>query len=159
MSVVSRVMLGNEQLSDFQKENIDVKLYSDRKFMFEDSIIITPESIPMIANYDFSNYIIFLDEFNSIIEHVLQSTTMKNNRIITLRVLVTMIRGCKQFIAVDADISAIATKFLDLTSIKYKFIENKFLHFKDTPTQIYSSEQLFMQNLKSEQSYLLCCDS
>jgi len=159
ISIVSRVMLGQDQYIDLQADDIDVRFYQDRNFKFGDSLIITPESIPLIGNYDISNYVIFLDEFNSIIEHILQSSTMKHNRIMALRILLSMLKGCKNFIAVDADISMLALEFLKMADVKYTFIENEFKHYQDTQAIHYVNEYDFMKEIEGQSKYLVCCDS
>lgn len=159
VSVVSRIVLGQEQFNDFKKSGIDAKFYQERDFKYGDSIIITPESIPMIANYDFSKYVFFFDEFNSIIEHVLQSTTLNKNRIATLRIILSMLRACRQFICVDADISEVAMKFLECAEVKFDFIKNTFQHFRNTEAIHFKDEQKFMNKLIDQEKYLVCCDS
>ena len=159
ISIVSRVCLGSEQYRSFKDEGVECEFYQNKKFDFGQSLIITPESLPQIVNYDFSKYVVFLDEFNSIIEHILSSSTMNNNRVLVLFMIQKMIRTCKQFIAVDADISQVAMKFVKSTGVKYRYYKNIYKHFNGVDVYFDKDQQEFYDKLKAEDKFILSCDS
>jgi len=158
ISIVSRVNLGVEQHRNFG-ESRNVKLYTDQNFRFGDNIIITPESCSQIASYDFSDYIIFMDEFNSIVEHILSSTTLNKRRKNTFFTIARMISTCSQFIAVDADISPISQAFVDRLKVEYKLVNNKFNNFKNKHVKFFQDEDKLLDKLRTESKFILCCDS
>ena len=158
ISIVSRVNLGVEQYRNFGKYR-DVKLYTNQDFRYGDNIIITPESCGQIANYDFSDYVIFLDEFNSITEHVITSTTLNKRRRNTFITLCKMLETCAQFIAVDADISPVSQEFVDKLQVKYRLVNNIFNNFKDKQVNFFQTEEALKEKLKTEEKFILCCDS
>ena len=158
ISIVSRVNLGVEQHRNFGATR-DVRLYTNQDFKFGDNIIITPESCGQIQSYDFSNYVIFLDEFNSIIEHIVTSTTLNKRRRNTFDTICKMLISCDQFIAVDADISPISQEFIDKLQVKYKLVNNIYNNFKGIHAKFYDVESELQEKLKGEDKFILCCDS
>jgi len=159
ISLVSRVVLGLEQADNMERAGIDVKLYQDKTFQYGDNIIITPESAPIILNYDFSKYIVFLDEFDSIIRHITTSTTLNRNRVKAFGALIKMLATCKQFIAVDADISVISQHLVQQVGRKYSFYWNEFKNYNATRVQFVNDEAEFFNMVKQEETYLLATDS
>lgn len=163
ISITSRIALSYEQYNDLKEADIDVHHYSKNEFEFGDSFIITPESSVKIDKYDFSNYIIFMDEFDSIIKHVLTSDTLVKSRKQVFQCLVRMIATCKQFICVDADVSSISKGFLDCivkhTTKSFEFYVNIFKNYSGTKVKIINDEDSFFHLLSQKDKYLLCSDS
>lgn len=159
ISLVSRVSLGLEQFEDMKDEGIECKFYQNHDFSPCDSLIITPESLPIISNYSFENYIVFMDEFNSIIEHILQSSTLNRNRVLVLFMIMKILRTCKQFICVDADISSVALEFLESVGVSFKFYLNTYKHFQNVRCTFINSEEEILNKIIKEDKYLLCSDS
>jgi len=169
ISIVSRCKLGIDQNIKFSNHGLDIQYYTDREFRWGDNIIITCESLHHLENYDFSDYVVYFDEFESILKHICLSTTMKYRKrffIILIKILIC----CKQFICTDADISTITTNFInnidDTFQKKSKKINkecilavNKFKHFQNISVNIYTDESNFYDKLKTEEEFLLCCDS
>ena len=93
LSIVSRISLAEEQCKNFNKfcnekyeheerTGLATYLYKDiPKYEFHmyegDNLVIQLESIINCEQWDFSEYIVFMDEFNSIIEHLLSSDTLQ----------------------------------------------------------------------------------
>lgn len=159
ISITSRVSLSYEQCESFRKEGLEVEHYKDSTFEFGDNIVITPESSLMIRNFDFSNYVIFLDEFDSIINHVLTSDTLKNKRKDVFRTLLRMLACCDQFIAVDADISEISKRVLDFLQVDYEFYINRYKNYRNVKVHVLYDEEEFFNKVRSKEKYLLCSDS
>lgn len=159
ISVTSRVSLSYDQFNSFVEEGMVVKHYEAKDFRFGDNIIITPESSTCISNYDFSKYIIFLDEFDSILNHVLNSSTVKKNRKDVFKNLTRMILTSKQFICADADISYISKYFLDAFKINYDFYINTFQNYENVKVNVIYDEEAFFDLIKQKDEYILCSDS
>lgn len=159
ISLVSRRLLGKEQQENLKKLDIDSKFYLDDEFDYGDNIIICADSLLKIGNFDFSEYVIFIDEFNSVVEYILNSSTfIKNNRRIVFNIIKNMIYNSKLFIGVDADISVISYNFLESIT-KFKFIVNENKYFEGVPYYLYNDENLFIENLKKEDKFILASDS
>ena len=159
ISIVSRVELGNEQHSTLKAHGVNCEIYTDQTFKYGDNIIITPESSVLIHNYDFSNYVIFLDEFNSITEHLLSSSTLNKRRKQAFTTVCHMLKTSKQFIAVDADISELSQSYLNHLGVEYKLVKNIFQNFKHKVVDFMNDEKDFLAKLKREKKFILCCDS
>lgn len=165
ISITSRKTLSYEQYRDFMKEINDNNLgarvhhYEDNDYYPGDSIIITPESSIKLVAYDFSNYIIFMDEFNSIVGHALTSETMENTRFPVFKMLVKMILTCKQFLCVDADISATSKRFLDYFSLPYKFDVFTKSSYEGVEVEVLYDEAKFYDILRGTDVYLFCSDT
>ena len=162
ISIVSRISLGTSQYETMASKRDVMKFYQTQKdFKTGDSLIIQIDSIQHLLKIDdFSNYVVFLDEFNSIIEHLVTSPTLSKNRVLAYALMLKLLKGCKQFIATDADISDISLDFLkDVKNKTYDYIVNKHMHNNATPTEEIFEYELLMQQLKNTDKYLCCCDS
>jgi hypothetical protein len=131
ISIVSRISLADEQYKTFNNFGIDCIHYQDLNnettyFNEGDNLIITVDSLLKLLHYtddnddegynqiDLKGYTIFLDEFNSILEHLINSPTLKNYRTFIFDYFIKLINNSKRYIGVDADISDISNKFMDV---------------------------------------------
>ena len=164
ISLVSRVSLGQEQYKVFSEYGIPCKFYKNEDyFRSGDNVIIQIDSIirlkKIIDSKSISNYEVFLDEFNSLIEYVISSDTLGQRRIPVLKLLIDLLHKCKLIIGVDADISDICFKFLDNIDIKYNYMKNDYNHNQGVKSSELKSFDNLIQCLKKEKKFLLCCDS
>jgi hypothetical protein len=160
LSITSRKSLAYEQYINFCENNIDCVNYDIDEIEDQQSAICQLDSITKLYNIkNFSNYVLFLDEFNSIISYLIQSSTLKNHRINVFTLLIRLIKECKQFICVDADISDMSIKFIDFCSRKYKFIKNDYLHNNNVKAEEVHDFDEFVEKIKSDKKFMLCCDS
>lgn len=134
ISIGSRTALIDEQHRLFNAENIDTTHYKDIKEMGyvpeNTSITTTIDSIRILSEIEnLNDYILFLDEFNSLIEYIFMADKCLNDkRLIILTMLIKLIKNCKKVIATDADISAVCFEMLNYTGIKYDYIYNTYKH-------------------------------
>lgn len=163
ISITSRVSLAYEQFNKFKENNIDVKLYDKYDYGINDSIIITPESSILLQYIDISDHILFMDEFDSIIKHILDSSTCSKNRKLIFKMILKMLYSCKQFICVDADISDISKSVLDFIAknetSKYQFYINKFKNYSGVNVDIIYNEDDFFTKLYKQKKFIVCTDS
>jgi len=159
ISLVSRQLLGKEQQENLKKLGIDSKFYLEDDFDYGDNIIICADSLLSIKGFDFSEYVIFIDEFNSVIEYLSTSTTfIKEHRTIISDIIYDMIERSELLFAVDADISKVSYDFINsITPIQ--FIVNEYKHFKGVKYYIYNDAEEFIKKLKEQNKFLLCSDS
>lgn len=113
---------------------------------------------------DLKNKIIFLDEFNSIIEYLLDTDTLAKNRDEIFDYFINgILLECKAIICVDADISDLSIQFLKeierIKGIKFNYIQNDYIHNKGTlSTEIHEHDD-FIHKISKEEMFLLPCDS
>jgi len=164
VSVVSRISLAQEQHKKFSELMPDKKIdyYKDEIESLNNGVVIVIDSIFKLGGWrgkEFKNRVVFLDEFNSIVEYVLETPTLNDKRIDVILLLRQMIREAKKVICVDADISDIAIDFIEDLNQPYCYIKNSHIHNNNTPaTELFSREEM-MEKLQEQDEYLLCCDS
>ncbi len=167
VSIVSRISLAREQYEDFIQDDIDCDFYQYGIDNTNQGAIICIDSIMKLKSWvwsgDIEERVIFLDEFNSLIEYCLDTTTMENKRMDVFTFLVEEIfMKAKKIICADADISDISMKFINYIKQKrddFTYIKNTHIHNKNTPaTEIYSKSDL-VEQLSKEETFFLACDS
>lgn len=161
ISIVSRISLAESHYRDLADTRDIVKYYEmQNDFEYGDSIVIQLDSIKYLTKlHTFKGYIIFYDEFNSIVEHLITSPTLAKSRVLIMAFIYQIILQCDQFIGVDADISDTCINFLNGITNKYKYIENTHNHNKNTPaTEIFEYDDM-IEKMKNEDKFLCACDS
>ena len=164
ISIVSRVSLAQEQYMTFSKNNINCDLYNIINDRLESRYnhVITIDSIIRVAKwscYEYKNYIVYLDEFNSMIEYLICADTLNNKRVVVFNALLKILNNCKQIICTDADINDISLSFLKLVDKNKIYIQNEFLHNKNVKCQELFKYKDFCDELSKEKKFLCCCDS
>lgn len=159
ISIVSRESLGREQYDVFIKEGLDCDFYKCGYLYNGNSVVVCLDSIFMIQNLKYSNYVLFLDEFSSIIEHLFTSPTLGNKRIPVFYQFMDLIRKCKQIIAVDADINDICFKFLDYCGVNYVYQQNTYKHSQGVVATEWTNQEDLINHIKNLDKYLIACDS
>jgi len=158
-------------------------LYSEHRNeylgVFEgDNMIIQIDSIEKISNWDFTNYVVYVDELNSVFEYLMSSTTLSSKRRNVYSLFNKICSECKQFIGTDADISDLCLYWLnpdkyltgllpntisDFTTqspnINCEYIKNTHNHYQGVKaTELFSYGEL-IEEIKKEQKFMVCCDS
>ena len=164
ISLVSRISLADEQHRVFNEYGVDCSHYKIDELYGGESVIITIDSIMRINHFDFSKYVIFMDEFNSICEYLLQADTcLGDKRAFIMKVLTKMLINCKQIIAVDADISDLCFKPFRTLGIDYQYIVNTKKHNNGVKaSEIFSIETMIKQintDRSKDIAVMICCDS
>ena len=172
ISIVSRVSLGVEQMRIFTESGLKVYWHEDisnecKKGAFwsmweGDNIVITVDSLLKLQNWDhytFKDYTIYLDEFNSLIEHLITSPTMQKTRIEVYNMLLRMLNNCDRFIGTDADINDISLRYLQANGLDFTYNVNTYKHNNGIEaTEIFSFNK-FIKAVNKEDKWLICCDS
>ena len=158
VSIVSRISLAQEQHADFEKEIEGVDIYTNEIDNTNNGLIICIDSIMKIKRWSYShegkeielkNRVVFLDEFNSLIEYCLESSTMNNKRIEVFEFLVNDIfLKAKKIICSDADISDISIKFIEYI----KELRKKTIHSEavDNSKSSYNPDKFIEEYKKSK---------
>lgn len=71
-------------------------------------------------------FILYLDEFSSLLRHLSTSPTLKKKRKYALNVLIQLIYASTKVIITDADINDSVFKFFELLNLDFKFINNQY---------------------------------
>jgi len=132
LSIVSRILLGDQQIQTFAKNDIILKSYEE-KYEPEDNLVTTLESLTKYNYYEnYSDHVVFLDEVSSLLKHIGESDTIKN-RVELIALFTKIITEAKIVIACDATINDCVIEHLSqLRDVnKILFIDNKFKNYKD----------------------------
>lgn len=165
ISIVSRITLANEQYVVFNEHGLDCVNYSlrledvnDNKFKNNENIVITVDSIIHLYDIDFKNYVIYLDEYNSLLEYLITSSTLHKTRSIVFYKFLNIIKSCKQIICTDADINDISLSFMKQQK-PIEYIVNTYQHNKDIEAFELKDVEELITRLKNESKYMVCMDS
>ena len=191
LSITSRTTLAQEHqrvfggwYKDPEKAQYDEYiLYSEHRDEWlglyeDDNMIIQLDSIVKIADWDFRDYVVYIDEFNSVFEYLMSSTTLASKRKYVCKILIKILKECKQFIGTDADISDLSLMFLNpekyingllpeeiedfksqSPNIDIEYIQNTHKHYKGVQaTELFSYTDL-IDKIKLEKDFMVCCDS
>ncbi len=175
ISIVSRISLGLEQYETFNEAGIDCGYYENDQYDPDENYIIQIDSL-MKLNYwneigACDNGILFLDEFNSIIKHLITSETLAKNgvRIPIMDLLINLIRDAKYVIMTDADISDPAMMFVNFAldhetrsngNLKDKllFIENEYKHNNGKKAEEILDIDTLIRMMKTTKKWICPCD-
>ena len=110
-------------------------------------------------NFQLEKYTLFLDEFNSIVEYMLDASNVQN-RIGVVKFLVSMLRRAKQVICVDADISDLCFTLLQFCGKDFTFVANEYKHNSGVRcTELFDYEALLGSIRAESGRWFVCCDS
>ncbi len=164
ISIVSRITLGEEQTRVFKDADIDCHWHKDideEWYKYEgENIVITIDSLMKMGHWkDFNDYVIYLDEFNSLIEYFVGCPNLDTKRTIIKDFLNKILTQSDRVIGTDADISDNSLLYLKQLGLDYKYIKNQYRHNKGIKAEeLYSYDEL-MENLYKLDKFMVCCDS
>jgi len=163
ISLVSRVSLGQEQSYKVfnQRFNLNSIFYKDESRFFNtgENIVIQLESMMRLYNMDLEDYVIFLDEYSSILEHLFRSTTLNKHRTLIFEMFRRVLKQAKLIIAVDADINSMCIQFMKEIKKKVIYVKNTYQHNKNVTAYEVDRFEQIVQKIKNSSKYLVCCDS
>jgi hypothetical protein len=157
ISIVDRVTLSFSHYNTFNSKGVPLNHYQ-MELREGESNVICLNSIIKLQHYDLSDYDLFLDEVSAIIKTAILCKTI-SNRMYIYHALKCIIREVRSVIAVDADIDDIVVDFLKSIRKDFTYINNEFKHNKDVPATEISKEQEFIDLIKKEDKFIVCCDS
>ena len=168
ISITPRICLAEAHAELFNKKDLKMKCYNT---MGLDKSVPQYFSVQLdsLAKYNYfmlSNTVIYLDEFNSLVNYLIQSDTLINKRRGVYVELVNVIRSAKKVIATDADMSDIAIKFLTKIRKDCHFVNNKYQNCVGIKAIKYngdnSKDQIvdkMKEYVKNDQPFILCTDT
>ena len=104
--------------------------------------------------------VVYLDEFNSLIQHIHTSSTLDNNLTFVLEQLIYILKNCKQIICTDADISDTSILwFKENIGREFEFHKNEYKHHKNVPAEEILSYDILVKKLHKTKKWIVPCDS
>jgi len=192
LSITSRVSLAGEHTRVFTKyqNNIVEKQTFIQYDKFEGefykelnscNIMCCIDSIMRFTNeFDYSNYTVMLDEWNSILKYLYTSDTLQSKRELIKMRFKKILQECRQVIALDADINDNCFLYLNAEYYKHfdyseevikkfqpynpmvkniQYIKNTRQHFKGVEVEELSSYEKLITRLYTLDKFMVCADS
>ena len=181
ISITSRVSLAEDQYERFSKDIDNVYYYKNlnndllykllkfekekKKYSFTGSVVVEIESIlhrlqdpEWITNL--SDMVVYLDEFNSLIQHIHSSSTLDNNLSLVLDAFIIILKNCKQIICTDADISDTSILwFKNNIGRDFEFYKNNYKHNQNVIAEEVLSYETLVDKLHKTKKWIVPCDS
>ena len=124
---MSRISLAEQHKTNFEEigivsyQDVEQREYNDCK-----NLVIQVDSIIHLDPTKLKNTIVCLDEINSLLDYVLNSSTLVNRRLQVYNMLCAIVTTASYVIGVDADLSDIVTMFFKNFNITPYVIHNTF---------------------------------
>lgn len=158
LSIVDRITLSYSHHHTFNKKGISTQHYSDKLKEHENNIICL-NSIIKIQKYDLSKTVLFLDEVTATLKTLITCPTLNKFRMFIYSLFKDIVRECHSVVVVDADIDDSVVRFLQDLRNDFTYIENEYKHNKGVPATEITNETEFINLIKKENKYIVCCDS
>lgn len=166
LSIVNLKTLATQHLKSFSGLNAvsyeDVKMNKGNKE--DDNIIICINSLMMFNRYEgafFKNYIVYIDEINSLINSITHNDQIKNIKGVYIT-LMKIIKNAFKIVVSDATINENTFNLLNLRQNKI-YINNSFNKYDNIKLYTMNDENDFLnklrQNIKNNSFFLFACDS
>lgn len=166
LSIVSRVSLAQQHHKNFNDNGIKLKSYAtmDERHLNDcDNLVIQLDSITKIDWKKWQNCIIYVDEINSLVDYLLNSSTLRNKRMMVWQIFNMLIKNSGWLIGVDADISDNVLSLFDELNEEYYLIHNTYMNCKDKPAIHYNDKNRLISKmkmkLKNGEYFVACFDS
>jgi hypothetical protein len=165
MSIINLISLSHQHLKSF--ENINIVSYEDEKLNKEDdNIIICLNSLMKFQAYSgefFKNYIVYIDEINSLINSLTHNNTLDKNLKGVYIVLMKIINNCKKIIVSDATINNNVFTLLNKRIDNKIYIINEYKKYSNIAVYKMNDENEFLKEIKrhvkNNDFFLFGCDS
>jgi len=164
ISITSRRLLAYSQYDAFNNviEDVDYQptLYdSGIKLNTGMSVICQVESLLKLQNFDFSEYVIFIDEVSSLINHIVKSDTLNKNRSLIIELMCRMISQCAQLIGADADVDLACHMLFKSLRPNYRYVVNQYIHNDGVPSFEFESLDQLIDHVATLDKFMIPCDS
>ena len=165
VSIVSRISLGLEQYNVFNKDSVECNFYEMNNYEPEVGYVIQIDSLMKLTYWYSMGYLegatIFLDEFNSLVKHLLTSDTLtqKGTRIPVIELFRNILADAGKVYMTDADISDPAIEFLEsVNEDKICYVKNTYNHNQGKPTQELFCVDEMVKLMKETPEWICACD-
>lgn len=165
VSIVSRISLGLEQYEVFNRDGLESKFYEMGGYSPDTGYVIQIDSLMKLYHWYDMGYLegitIFLDEFNSLVKHLLTSDTLtqKGTRIPVITLLRNILADAGRVFMTDADISDPAIEFMEsVDEKKICYVKNTYNHNQGKPTEEIFSVNDLIKLMKETPKWICACD-
>lgn len=164
ISITSRKTMADEHFRIFNDFNIDCQHYKHSKLEENKSSISTIESMKKLIRFiplkDLKDYVLVLDEINSLVFHIITSPTVtdRESLIEVMANLQNMIYHCKQVICVDATLTESVFKFLNFWASKKIYINNTYKNNQGIEAEEIDNLYGLIEEIKKHKKFMICCD-
>lgn len=168
LSIVSRTNMASQHVISFGRAGVKMVSYKDDMVQIDnDNVAIQIDSLTkkFVTKIDFSEYILYLDEGNSLIEFLLDSDTLKHHRISTYQKLFKVVKTAKKIVISDADMTDLVFKFIKSIrgTDKYKLIMNEYKHYENIDAYRYTKLAEIIKSIKKsiidDKKVFVCFDT
>lgn len=172
LSIVSRRSLVDQHIKNAKDNDIDMYSYEHKDIKKKKIVCYQLDSIcRFIDNIEpkerlptIREYVVYLDEINSTIKYLLQSSTMDKKRISIYSGLCEVLKNCKILICSDADISDLVFKYI--SSIRKPnttiFVDNEYKNYTGINATEYIDINGIIKKLKARinrnEGFVCCFD-
>ena len=164
LSIISRITLGDQHIKSFNNKNIKMFSYSHGLVKNKHFIVCINSLLMMkdLKDDDFKNYIVFIDEINSFIEHLTHNETLHHELKKIYSLLMRIVKNAHKVIVADALISDSVFTFLKARQ-EYFFIKNDYKKYDGVNAHRLKNENDFKTELerriKNNEPFFFGCDS
>lgn len=167
ISITARQLLAHSQYDSFHDiltesfESSELPKVYDNGMPLKDgdSVVIQVDSLMKICDFDFTNYVIYLDEVASTIDYLVNSTTLANRRCYIFELFMKILCEAEAIIATDADIDYATHALFQSLNLPYDFIVNHHLNYAGTPTFEFESLEHLIDHVAPLPKWMIPTDS
>ena len=170
LSIISKKSLASQHIKSFNDAEIVLTNYLDKnKRLSNDNIVCCINSIMLfkdIHEYEFSNYIVYIDEIASFLNDITHNETLRGKLKLCYQILMRIVRNCHKLILSDAKINDNVFNFIrtrEQVKEKTSYIENLYQKYANIPAIRVRDEQLQLQmmieHVKTDNYFLCASDS
>lgn len=160
LSICARTSLVDAQHQVFCNSGIHCLHYKTDKILKYNSAVTTIDSLNKcsILIEDIHEYVVFIDEANSLVEYLATVDYIKDieNK---FNMFLYILKHCKKVIMVDADISDVIFRLTDYLQRSTKYIINQYKHNQGVPTEEYDDIDKIIADINTRDKYMVACDS
>ena len=164
LSIISRITLGDQHIKSFNDKNIKMFSYQNGLVKNKHFIVCINSLMIMkdLKDDDFKNYIVFIDEINSFIEHITHNETLHHDLKQIYSLLMRIIKNAHKVIVADALISDNVFTFLKSRNTSF-FIKNNYKKYEGIKAHRLKDENDFKAELErkilNNEPFFFGCDS
>lgn len=161
ISITSRISLANEQYRIFGEYGIRCTLYSnkDEDTKSGHNVVTTIDSLPNFIYFDWRDYVVYIDEYGSVVDYLLTCPNLKESRTRIFKLLNIILKEARWVVMTDADVK---DYHLTLLQRPFKYFVNPYKHNGADggvpATEVFSIEKV-VEKIKTQDKFLICCDS
>jgi len=159
ISIIHLITLCDSQVDNYnklnEKQNGNMKMvaYNDKNKSINfnrNSVCTSIDSLTKTLKKitDIYDYVLYIDEINSIYNYVIASNTLNKQSRDVYNSLIDLIKNCKGIIGTSGDIDDNVIDWFKLLEIEPKYILNTYKSFNNIPCKIYGCNKILLNKIK-----------